>query len=53
MVLTEYVIAIPSYNRPETIKKATLNMLSEYNVPSKKIHIFVANRQQKKLYEKL
>lgn len=51
MVLTEYVIAIPSYNRPDTIKKATLKMLSEYNIPSKKIHIFVANKQQKKLYE--
>ena len=52
MVLSEYVIAIPSYNRPENIKKATLNMLSEYKIPTKKIYIFVANSKQKKLYEK-
>ena len=36
VVLSEYVIAIPSYNRPENIKKATLNMLSEYKIPTKK-----------------
>ncbi len=49
--MSDYVIAIPSYNRPENIKRATLKMLNEYNIPTNKIHIFVANKQQKRLYE--
>ena len=52
MVLTEYVIAIPSYNRPDTIKKATLKMLSEYNIPSKK-YIFLLPINNKKNYMKV
>lgn len=46
----DYKIAIPSYNRASTLKKATLNVLNSYNIDSKKIHIFVANKQQEKLY---
>ena len=46
-----YVIAIPSYNRYGTIKKKTLKMLQQNNIPSSIITIFVANSEQKLLYE--
>ena len=48
----DYVIAIPSYNRYDTIKKKTLKMLIQNNIPSSIITIFVANSEQKLLYEK-
>ena len=38
----DYVIAIPSYNRADNIKKATLNMLEINNIDPSKVHIFVA-----------
>lgn len=47
-----YKVAIPSFNRYGTIKKKTLKMLIENNIPTDIITIFVANDEQKKLYEK-
>ena len=41
-------IAIPSYNRPKTIKKATLNTIR--NIDKSIIDIFVADDEQYKLY---
>jgi hypothetical protein len=46
----DYVIAIPSYKRHETLKKKTLRVLKEYNVPKKIIYVFVANKEENDLY---
>ena len=35
--MIDYKIAIPSYKRPETIKKKTLRVLREYNIDPEKI----------------
>ncbi len=48
-----YVIAIPSYQRPECLKNKTLKLLREQKIPKKKIDIFVANQEEKVLYEKI
>lgn len=45
-----YVIAIPSYNRAETIAEKTLSYLMDGGVPPSKITIFVANKTQEKMY---
>ena len=45
-----YQIAIPSYKRPETIKKKTLRVLSEYNIDPNRITIFVANGEELEAY---
>jgi len=47
-----YVIAIPSYNRVETLKDNTLSMLRRQNVPADKIIIFVANKAEERIYKK-
>ncbi len=47
----DYKIAIPSYKRPETIKNKTLKLLSKYNIDKKKITVFVANKQEEKIYK--
>ena len=49
--VNDYVIAIPSYKRNETLKKKTMRVLNEYNIPRKKIFIFVSDKNQQKLYE--
>jgi cellulose synthase/poly-beta-1,6-N-acetylglucosamine synthase-like glycosyltransferase len=46
-----YEIAIPSYKRPETLRDKTLMVLKQYRIPANKITVFVANAEQKKLYE--
>lgn len=42
----DYIIAVPSYNRHETILKATLSTLQRHNIPKDKIIIFVADQEQ-------
>lgn len=46
----EYRIAIPSYNRPESIKKKTLYLLENNNIPFDKIDLFIENQEQYDLY---
>ena len=48
----DYVIAIPSYKRAETLRDKSLSILKEYSIDKKKIDIFVANSEEKKIYEK-
>ena len=50
MVLTEYVLAIPSYHRENTLKNKTLRVLKEYKIDPQKIIIFVADKGQEKVY---
>lgn len=49
----KYYIAIPSYDRAETLKDKTLKLLFERNIKPDNIYIFVANKEEKKEYEKI
>jgi hypothetical protein len=46
-----YIIAIPSYNRPDLIQVKTLALLHRHNIHASKITIFVANQEQYDLYK--
>jgi hypothetical protein len=46
----DYVVAIPSYNRPDVLPEKTLKTLSDGGVPAKLVHIFVANKAEEKRY---
>jgi hypothetical protein len=48
----DYQIAIPSYKRAETLRDKTLALLQKYNIPPEKIHIFVANEEERSVYAK-
>lgn len=47
---TDYVVAIPSYMRTETLREKTLATLQKYKIPASKIYIFVADKDQEKQY---
>ena len=38
----DYIIAIPSYKRAETLRDKTLQVLKEHKIPAERIHVFVA-----------
>ena len=46
-----WVIAIPSYKRPETLRDKTLKVLCDYKIPNDKIHVFVATKAEYDLYK--
>jgi hypothetical protein len=46
----EYVVAIPSYKRENTLVNKTLKVLMDYKIDPKKIYIFVGDEDQKKSY---
>ena len=46
----DYVIAIPSYKRAETLRDKSLEILRVYNIDPKRIHIFVANKDEERIY---
>lgn len=48
--MSSYQVVIPSYNRADDLIKDTLNTLSECGVPRSKITIFVANKDEYKIY---
>ena len=48
-----YIIAIPSYNRADTIQTKTLAVLQQNNINPIHIHIFVANKEQYDIYNKV
>jgi len=50
--MIDYEIAIPSYKRPETIKKKTLKVLESYNIDPNRITVFVANEEEYDAYSK-
>jgi hypothetical protein len=50
MKRNEYIVAIPSYKRVNTLKNKTLRVLKESGIDPKKIYVFVADEEQKKLY---
>ena len=47
---TNYKVAIPSYKRATTLRDKTLKVLQEHKISPSKIHIFVADKKQKKEY---
>ena len=47
---TPYVIAIPSYERAEILRDQTLEVLISSGVPSRVIHVFVANPEEAEIY---
>lgn len=51
MKKSDYVIAIPTYNRVKELVTKSLKTLIDGKVSSSKIHIFVANKEQEKLYK--
>ena len=48
---SNWIIAIPSYKRAETLRDKTLTVLKEYGIPAQKIHVFVANKQEAETYK--
>ena len=49
-ILYDYKIAIPSYKRPETIKKKTLKVLEGHNIDPSRITVFVADEEEYQKY---
>jgi hypothetical protein len=49
---SDYIIAIPSYKRHIMLKDKTLKILQRYKITSDIIFIFVANKDEYKLYKK-
>ena len=48
----DYIIAIPSYKRQDTLKNKTLRILRENHIPKEKIFIFVGNQDEYNKYKK-
>jgi len=49
----DYIIAIPSYKRAETLRDKSLMVLKEYNISPKCIDIFVADKDEEEEYKKV
>jgi hypothetical protein len=49
--MSDWKVVVPSYNRVDGFKEKTLKTLQYHKVPPSKIYLFVANEEQKKLYE--
>jgi hypothetical protein len=47
----DWIIAIPSYKRAETLRDKTLQVLKEYRIPASRIHVFVANKDEAAAYK--
>jgi hypothetical protein len=48
---SDWVIAIPSYKRAETLRDKTLTLLAEHRIPQNRIHVFVANKEEYNTYK--
>lgn len=49
---SDYVIAIPTYKRPEILRDKTLAVLHAYDIEPKRIYIFVADKEEEEIYKK-
>jgi hypothetical protein len=49
---SDYVIAIPSYKRAETLRDKTLATLKAYKIPAEKIYVFTASPEEAEIYNK-
>jgi hypothetical protein len=52
-MVSKYVYAIPSLNRPDGLYNKTLTTLKKYNIPAKDIYIFLHSTEEKDLYESI
>lgn len=48
----DWIIAIPSYRRADTLRDKTLTVLQHYKIPRNRIHVFVANKEEEATYKK-
>lgn len=48
---SDWIIAIPSYRRAETLRDKTLQTLKSYKIPRARIHVFVANKEEAATYK--
>ena len=48
---TDWIIAIPSYKRAETLRDKTLQVLKAHRIPKDRIHVFVANKAEYDTYK--
>ena len=48
---SDWVVAIPSYKRAETLRDKTLQVLRHYGIPRQRIHVFVANAAEAAAYK--
>jgi hypothetical protein len=46
----DYVVAIPSYRRADTLREKSLRVLKEYGIDARRIFVFVANEGERKVY---
>jgi len=46
----DYVVAIPSYRRADTLREKSLRVLKEYGIDARRIVVFVANEGERKVY---
>jgi hypothetical protein len=49
--MADYVVCIPSYKRALVCKERTLTALHKNNIDPKKIHVYVANKEDYELYK--
>ena len=49
--MSSYVVAIPTYKRVNEVINKTLTTLLDGNVSNNKIYLFVANKEEEKIYE--
>jgi hypothetical protein len=48
---SNYVIVIPSYKRVEALRDKSLKLLKEYGIEPERIYVFVANKDEEKVYK--
>jgi hypothetical protein len=51
--MTDYVICIPSYKRAQVCNERTLKTLHENKIDPKRIYVYVADKEDYKLYEEI
>jgi hypothetical protein len=51
--MTDYVVCIPSYKRSQICNEKTLKTLKKMNIPSSKIYVYLANKEEEDEYEKI
>jgi hypothetical protein len=49
--MTDYVVCIPSYKRAQLCNEKTLSTLNKMKIPSNKIYVYVANKEEEEEYK--
>lgn len=48
----DYVVAVPSYRRAPLLRDATLRVLAQGGVAAERVHVFVADDEERQVYER-